>query len=766
MKKVIFKNNIFLSIFSLFIFQVLAFNSSILSQPTNYVKKQGGICFRTDDDQPMQNYIAYSDIFNRYNKTFSFAINLGTDLITPEYVDMIKVLQSHGHEMMDHTPWHNTFWFSTKLGTEYFQNHPGVHRIFGNNDIELKYDIPNIADAKRSGIVNINGNIVTSNDHIFANVPESNCYLYFPLLDTLVFIDAKTGWISDDMVEIKDYWQSPVNINLGQHQNVLFYNFHMYDVHIPKDAIKALAEESLRIANFYGLERPYAWIQPGGYQVQCHRNEIMQALGSDLGYKCAGIFPDPGLKVFNEYNTYNDNQFGMNFGDFRDDIWTLEHCKEYIADKIAKHHVAIGENHFTWGYEGLLGGWEGFLARTEGLLQWSIEKNIPIKNYTEWADILYNQIPDPYENIFPPLNVDLDENNIPDGYNSLINSVLDKNDGAPVLNNYSLSINKQGTICKIENLGGIEKGENDFEIWTKGSPGNFIEVDFKIGSNHTIFKFPAENSFWTKYCIGQSINGTTILSIPEDISLVNITINCSNYLSGNVKISGMRLQVNYLTVNANELNFPSIGGIEEVIVSSNIDWNVIENYDWVSVSQVNGSNIQNIFIEVDENHDAQERTGIVTIQGGGLNCSVTIEQQAYQPPQPIDFSLNVNLFLEGAYESNRNMNSVLSALPEFPLVQPFGAEPWNYYGTETISNISEDIVDWILVSLRSSTEKEDEIFKKAFLLKADGTIIDTEGNAPVVFVLEGEYYLVIEQRNHLPIMSTNKLDFHKTISLE
>ena len=42
-----------------------------------------------------------------------------------------------------------------------------------------------------------------------------------------------------------------------------------------------------------------------------------------LGYKAAGLDPNPSLKVFNEYNPNNDAQFAMSWGDFRDDIWTL-----------------------------------------------------------------------------------------------------------------------------------------------------------------------------------------------------------------------------------------------------------------------------------------------------------------------------------------------------------------------------------------------------------------------------------------------------------
>ena len=99
-----------------------------------------------------------------------------------------------------------------------------------------------------------------------------------------------------------------------------------------------------------------------------------------------------------------------------DDNWTLEQCKEFIADRIAKHHVFDWKKliYLVWCFIRWL---EGFLDRTEKLIQWCIANNIPIRTYSEWADILYNQIPNPNENIIPPLNVDLDSNTVPDGYN-------------------------------------------------------------------------------------------------------------------------------------------------------------------------------------------------------------------------------------------------------------------------------------------------------------------------------------------------------------
>ncbi len=62
---------------------------------------------------------------------------------------------------------------------------------------------------------------------------------------------------------------------------------------------------------------------------------------------------------------------------------------------------------------------QNYIAMMDSLLEWADTNNIPIDTYDNWIDKLYNNVPDPYENIIPPLNVDLDENGIPDGYTNI-----------------------------------------------------------------------------------------------------------------------------------------------------------------------------------------------------------------------------------------------------------------------------------------------------------------------------------------------------------
>jgi len=656
------------NMFSLFLTKLVIIfflqGSSFYSQNNDFIPKRGGICFRVDDNKPMGNYLQYSEVFNIHGLNFSFALNLGRDDLTTDYFNGIREMQDYGHELMDHTPWHRTNYFFTILDVAYYHNHAGVHRISGNK-IELKHLDVNLADATRNGSVSISGNEVYSQAGIFSNFSKFDCYLYFPTLNQLVFIEE---WVDNNTVVIRDIWRN--SIYLGNYQNIQFYNFDITDVHLTIEAIQALAEESIRLSEHYDLDRPSSWIQPGGYFPRMYRNELKQAISNNLGYESAGVFTDPSLKVFNEYDPTEDKQFGMDWGDFNNDTDPLDETKTIIANGIAKHQLLIGSSHFI----DLLGGWEAYIQRVDDLLTWCNSNNIPVKTYKEWADILYNQTPDPYENVYPPLNIDLDNNNLPDGYDNMGNSILDKNDGAPEINNYSLSINQVGTICNIEKLAGIEKGENEFSLWTKGSPGNFIEVDFEIGSVHNIYKFAADSPSWTKYNLAQSINGLTELFIPENISIIDITIKCTNLNSGTTKISGMSLYKKYAEVN-----------------------------------------------------------------------------------------LDITVLLEGAYFENKLMTTSLNNF--IPNSQPFNTTPWNYYGDEFAENISSEIVDWVLISLYEDIDNENPYpispelrISRAALLRKDGKIVDLDGISPITLCIKmGDYYIKVEHRNHLPILSANKI---------
>ena len=107
-----------------------------------------------------------------------------------------------------------------------------------------------------------------------------------------------------------------------------------------------------------------------------YREELKMELEENLGYQAAGVFANPSIRVFNEYDPNNDKQFGMNWGDFRICSSELAELKSIIADGTAKHHVLIGSSHFN---NLLNNDWNVYFERVENLIEWCFNHNIPIR---------------------------------------------------------------------------------------------------------------------------------------------------------------------------------------------------------------------------------------------------------------------------------------------------------------------------------------------------------------------------------------------------
>ena len=120
-------------------------------------------------------------------------------------------------------------------------------------------------------------------------------------------------------------------------------------------------------------------------------------------------------------------------------------------------------------------------------------------------------------------------------------------------------------------------------------------------------------------------------------------------------------------------------------------------------------------------------------------------------------------FLQGAY-SNGTMTTILNNKGLIPLTQPYSPAPWNYEGLESVPVIPQDVVDWVLVELRNTTESTTLAGRKAAFIKKDGSIVDIDGNScmNIYGVKPGSYYVVLRHRNHLSAMSSVPIPLSET----
>ncbi|MBV6479091.1 MAG: hypothetical protein HGGPFJEG_01852 [Ignavibacteria bacterium] len=120
--------------------------------------------------------------------------------------------------------------------------------------------------------------------------------------------------------------------------------------------------------------------------------------------------------------------------------------------------------------------------------------------------------------------------------------------------------------------------------------------------------------------------------------------------------------------------------------------------------------------------------------------------------------VNAKMYLEGAYSGGGNMRINLNNFGLIPLTQPYNTAPFNYSGTETVISIPANVVDWVYIELRSTSNGGPvPDGRRAAFIKNDGQIVDLNGTDPVKFptVPNGNYFIVIGHRNHLPVMTAS-----------
>ena len=146
--------------------------------------------------------------------------------------------------------------------------------------------------------------------------------------------------------------------------------------------------------------------------------------------------------------------------------------------------------------------------------------------------------------------------------------------------------------------------------------------------------------------------------------------------------------------------------------------------------------------------------------------NVPATMQALAIGQSVPFvKVSPAAFLMGAMNGTA-MTKALNTATLIPLGQPYNTGTIPYIGTELLTALPTNMVDWVLVDIRDSITPTTIISTKAAILMTDGTITDIDGVSPVTFlnVTPGNYFVGLRHRNHLAIRNAALIALGNTSS--
>jgi hypothetical protein len=288
------------------------------------------------------------------------------------------------------------------------------------------------------------------------------------------------------------------------------------------------------------------------------------------------------------------------------------------------------------------------------------------------------------------------------------------------------------TNCDISGFGGTSPAATMYVTEGANTLICTSDIDAKVGNdlNHLgagAAGFAVENLLYHKIdnvVLGRFLGPGTEIFVPTGCS-INNGIACGD--------------ANYVTVNVQDGSYN-----ENVIVNK--------------VVTLNGQGA-NTIINPTAGAPIDVTTGDVVLQNLGIYLtsplSFTMEPTCLN--NTFIFAINAKVFLQGPF-SGGTMSTTLNDGELIPSNQVYTGAPFNYAGTESVVSIPANVVDWVLVELRS-TATGAAIAQRAAFLRNDGVIVETDGTTGCYTSLalttghNIEKYIVIKHRNHLAVMS-------------
>jgi hypothetical protein len=186
----------------------------------------------------------------------------------------------------------------------------------------------------------------------------------------------------------------------------------------------------------------------------------------------------------------------------------------------------------------------------------------------------------------------------------------------------------------------------------------------------------------------------------------------------------------YLTVNLTSLTLDADQvSNSEIVISSNISWNVTDNADWLTVSPTSGTGDANLQITATENTTIENRIATISISGSDITREVNITQEA------------IESFIR--------------------IIKPNGGETWEVGKTYPIEWESMNVSEVnILFSLNNGTNWTPIIEGYSSTGTYNWTIPDTESNQCKVKIISSSNSFIYDISDDVFIFGPNGIEIN------
>lgn len=309
------------------------------------------------------------------------------------------------------------------------------------------------------------------------------------------------------------------------------------------------------------------------------------------------------------------------------------------------------------------------------------------------------------------------------------------------------NITVRNNLIYDNNIAGIAMGGYDTN---RGSTESCKVLNNTLYNNDTKQEYNGE--IWLQYDV-------------KDSEIKNNIFYCNNQ---GVLISNPYTQNTNNVVNHN-LYFSPTGENNSTWVWKDDEYNEFSSYRTGTGNDANGLFDNPMFVDVSthnfhlQNTSPGNNIGDNTVDANNFDLDKetriengTIDLGCYEYRNTV--LLQTKIFLEGCYDASTDQMTI-NLNSNIPNTSPYQEDP------RTIDNIPNNIVDWVLVQLRTTVDGN-AVSSKSFILREDGLIVNDDATSGVVTlnVSEDSYYIIIKHRNHLPVMSKLPVSLNSTSS--